>query len=120
MRIKPILFALALALLPCFPVKAEFFPAATTKNGWIEVELDSVQEPKYGIRKFISREIRNTQIKSIDLELIDCFNFRGMFLAQYNIPADMWVQNPNPRFYKINPKSANMMLAMFVCSRPGN
>jgi hypothetical protein len=120
MKIKLSLSAIALALLPCLPAKAEFFTATITRKGWIQVDTDSIQKLNNGNTRFISREVRNLQIQSMDIELIDCWNFRGMFLAQYNFPAQMWVQESNPKWYTINPKSPTMGLAMFVCSLPGN
>jgi hypothetical protein len=120
MKIKLALSAIALALLPCLPAKADFFTAAVTKNGWWEVDTDSIEHLDNGTARFVTRSIRQFRVDSVSVELVDCWNPRIMYLAFYNLDAQMWRDNPNPRWYPIKRNSAGNMIQAFVCSTPGN
>ncbi len=111
--------AVALALLPCLPAKADFVPATLTTTGcFIEVELDSIVKYRDGTRKFISREIEGYRLKEISLEVVDCYYPRAMFLAKYNIRAKAWIVDPDPQWYSLSRTPAGMGLQVFVCSQP--
>lgn len=120
MNIKLALSAIALALLPCLPARADFYTATITRKGWVQVDVDSIEKLDNGNTRFISRDVKNFQVTNVSIELIDCWNFRGMYLAEYNFPAQMWIQESNPKWYTINKRSPTMGLAYFVCSHPGN
>lgn len=120
MKVKLALSAIALALLPCLPAQADFFTAAITKDGWWEVDTDSIERLDNGTARFVTREIRQFQVKSVGAYLVDCWNPRMMNLGIYNLDAQMWKDNPNSRWYPIKSNSAGYMIQVFVCSHPGN
>jgi hypothetical protein len=120
MKIKLALSAIALALLPCLPAKADFFTAAVTKNGWWEVDTDSIEHLNNGTARFVTRFIKNSRTDSVSVALVDCWNPRIMYLAFYNLDAQMWNETTNPKWYPIKRGSAGYMIQAFVCSTPGN
>jgi hypothetical protein len=120
MKFKLALSAIALALLPCFPVQADFFTAAVTSKGWWEVDTDSIEHLNNGTARFVSRSIRSYKVDSVGAYLVDCWNPRMMSIGLYNLDAQMWTQNSNPKWHPIKRGSAGNMIQAFVCSTPGN
>ncbi|MDB9435276.1 hypothetical protein BMF77_pc00059 (plasmid) [Dolichospermum sp. UHCC 0315A] len=119
MKFKLTLSAIALALLPCLPAKADFFTAVVTNKGWWEVDTDSIEHLDNGTARFISRQIKNSQIGNVTANLIDCWNPRVMYLAFYNIDAQMWRDNPDLKWYPIKKNGHGEGIQAFVCSTPG-
>ena len=99
MKIKLTLSAIALALLPCLPAKADFFTAAVTKDGWWEVDTDSIQHLNNGTVRFVSRYMKDSQAESLGAVLVDCRRPRMMTIRLYNLDTQMWEDTPAPRWF---------------------
>ena len=106
MKIKLALSAIALALLPCLPVKAEFVTVAFTKSGWWEVDTDSIEHLDNQIARFISRFMEDYQVDSLGADLVDCRRPRIMNIGLYNFDAQAWRSNHNPKWKPIKKGSA--------------
>jgi outer membrane biogenesis lipoprotein LolB len=120
MKIKLTLSAIALALLPCLPAKADFFTAAVTKDGWWEVDTDSIQHLNNGTARFVSRYMKDSQAESLGAVLVDCRRPRMMTIRLYNLDTQMWEDTPAPRWFLFKRTSVGAAIQTFVCSHPGN
>jgi hypothetical protein len=118
MNIKFVLSAVALALLPCLPAKAEFEFASFTADGkgMVEIESDSVTRYGDGTVKFLSRRRYFSTIVGAEVVMVDCIYPRIMFISHYNTKSKSWINDPDPQWQSTLRSPVSYTVAMKACS----